>query len=67
MGFPVTLISFLVGVQNFLIAGDYNADCRYLSTTAYHNTDLWHDCRFYFLVNAAADTTASHTNCAYDR
>ena len=54
--------------QNFLITGDFNADCRYLSNTNYHRTDLWTDDRFYFLVNTAADTTANHnTNCAYDR
>jgi len=60
--------SGVFGTKNFLIMGDFNADCRYLSTTNYHNSALWKDDRFYFVLNAAADTTVSHnTNCAYDR
>ncbi|XP_076445138.1 deoxyribonuclease-1-like 2 isoform X2 [Babylonia areolata] len=54
--------------KNFIIAGDFNADCRYLSNRAYHNTVLWNDDRFTFLVDTDADSTASHnTDCAYDR
>jgi len=57
-----------LGTQNFLIAGDYNADCSYLTATNYQLTGLATDPRFTFLVDSAADTTASHnTNCAYDR
>jgi len=54
--------------HNFIIAGDYNADCRYLSNVRYQHTDLLKDDRFWFLVDRTADTTATHTtDCAYDR
>lgn len=55
-------------IQNMLIAGDFNADCSYLSAADYHRTLFYTDSRFYFLVYSNADTTTSHnTNCAYDR
>ncbi|XP_070189880.1 deoxyribonuclease-1-like [Littorina saxatilis] len=58
----------VLGTQNFIIAGDYNADCRYLSNKKYHLSNLYTDDRFDFLVNKTADTTANHnTDCAYDR
>ncbi|OWF51246.1 deoxyribonuclease-1-like [Mizuhopecten yessoensis] len=61
-------ITALLGVQNAIIAGDLNADCRYLSHTHYNTNLLQTDKRFTWLIDSDADSTVSTTtDCAYDR
>ncbi|ESO84987.1 hypothetical protein LOTGIDRAFT_168246 [Lottia gigantea] len=61
-------VSSALGTKNVLIAGDFNADCSYLSATKETASPLHADSRFTWLISTAVDSTASHhTNCAYDR
>ena len=49
--------------------GDFNADCRYLSTQEMQTLDIFQSgSGFTSLIPSSADTTVStHTDCAYDR
>ncbi|XP_060080622.1 deoxyribonuclease-1-like [Ylistrum balloti] len=61
-------ITNLMGIQDAIIAGDLNADCRYLSHTRHDNNLLYTDKRFTWLIDSDADSTVStSTDCAYDR
>ena len=51
--------------SNGVLIGDFNADCRYLSTTKYNQLNLVNDPRFMWLLNE--DSTTTGTVCAYDR
>jgi len=55
------------GLQDVLIAGDYNADCSYVRSADWPNIRLRTQSRFNWLIEDDADTTVSSTNCAYDR
>ncbi|XP_025099168.1 deoxyribonuclease-1-like [Pomacea canaliculata] len=58
----------VVEFTNVLIAGDFNADCTYMTEAQFKNSALVTDHRFTFLIDMNVDTTASvNTNCAYDR
>lgn len=57
-----------MGIQNAIIAGDLNADCRYLSHTRHDHSLLFTDSRFTWLIDSDVDTTVStSSDCAYDR
>lgn len=55
------------GTENFLIAGDLNADCDYVGSGDWDNIRLWTDPRFQWTIGHDVDTTVSATHCAYDR
>lgn len=47
---------------NVIVLGDLNADCFYYNASDANDFDSWH-----WIINDNEDTTASSTNCAYDR
>ena len=51
--------------KDFIVLGDYNADCNYFNDEA-DNSDLEKE-EFYWVVDDDADTTVKNTVCAYDR
>ena len=53
--------------EDILLAGDFNADCSYLSKTANAALRLRQDARFKWLISDDVDTTVGTTSCAYDR
>ncbi|XP_038077129.1 deoxyribonuclease-1-like [Patiria miniata] len=55
------------GLQDVMIAGDFNADCSYVSSSKWSNIRLRTESRFAWLISDSADTTVSSTDCAYDR
>ncbi|XP_038076401.1 deoxyribonuclease-1-like [Patiria miniata] len=55
------------GNTNAIIAGDFNADCRYVSKTALKNSLLRSDMRFRWIIPDDADTTVAASDCSYDR
>lgn len=64
----IRINAFFFGFQDILFAGDFNADCSYLSSSKYSNLLFTTDSRFQWLINGDSDTTVSiNTNCAYDR
>jgi Endonuclease/Exonuclease/phosphatase family/WW domain len=52
---------------NAILLGDFNADCSYVCSSCWSSIRLFTDPRFTFLIGDGADTTASSTDCAYDR
>ncbi|XP_050416451.1 deoxyribonuclease-1 [Patella vulgata] len=61
-------VSSALSNKNVMIAGDYNADCSYLSAKKLSSNPLYTDQSFTWLISSTVDSTASHhTNCAYDR
>ncbi|XP_033745139.1 deoxyribonuclease-1-like [Pecten maximus] len=61
-------ITNVLGIQDAIIAGDLNADCRYLSHTRHDHNLLYTDNRFTWLIDSDVDTTVATTSdCAYDR
>ncbi|CAD5122656.1 unnamed protein product [Dimorphilus gyrociliatus] len=60
-------INELWGCEDAIIAGDFNADCSYVTNEEYKEMRLIKDKRFKWLVNKEEDTTVSDSNCAYDR
>jgi len=50
-----------------LVMGDFNADCSYVRSSDWGAISLRDASRFQWLIDDAADTTASATDCAYDR
>ncbi|CAG0903665.1 unnamed protein product [Darwinula stevensoni] len=56
------------GVQEFILLGDFNADCDYVKESDWPNISLWTRQEFEWLVDHDEDTTANgNTFCAYDR
>jgi endonuclease/exonuclease/phosphatase family metal-dependent hydrolase len=51
---------------DFIMLGDMNADCTYLST-AEESALALHNASFTWVVPDTADTTTKSTDCAYDR
>ena len=50
-----------------MILGDLNADCSYVSRSAYATLDLVQDNSFTWWITSDADTTTGSSDCAYDR
>ncbi|GFO39450.1 deoxyribonuclease-1-like [Plakobranchus ocellatus] len=55
------------GLEDILIAGDFNADESYVSRDDWATITLKHDKRFTWLIQDSTDTTTGHTDRAYDR
>ncbi|CAG0887861.1 unnamed protein product [Darwinula stevensoni] len=56
------------GMQDFLLLGDFNADCDYVSGSDWDEIGLWTQPEYRWLVDNDADTTVnSNTDCAYAR
>jgi len=53
--------------EDVIIAGDFNADCRYVCKSCWDKIKLWTDNRFKWLLGNDIDSTVSSTDCAYDR
>lgn len=53
------------GGSNTVILGDFNADCDYLSTSAYQALEL--NDIINWLITDTADTNVASSSCAYDR
>ncbi|KAH0632075.1 hypothetical protein JD844_020136 [Phrynosoma platyrhinos] len=55
------------GWQDVLFLGDLNADCSFVRPEDWAHIRLRTSGAFQWLIPDAADTTVSHTDCAYDR
>ncbi|XP_071103869.1 deoxyribonuclease-1-like [Haliotis cracherodii] len=55
------------GIENIIIAGDFNADGDFVSGSDWERISLRSDRRFTWLIKDNADTTVSSTDCSYDR
>ena len=53
--------------NNFILMGDFNAGCRYLSKKRESNLDLTNNKNFQWLITRADDTNISKSHCSYDR
>jgi hypothetical protein len=53
--------------QDFILGGDFNAACTYVRPADWANIRLRQDSRFLWVIGDSIDTTATTTNCAYDR
>ena len=66
--FGITVLAFYSIMQEFLLLGDFNADCNYVSGSDWDEIGLWTQPEYHWFVDHDADTTANdNTNCAYDR
>ncbi|TGZ60351.1 hypothetical protein CRM22_008591 [Opisthorchis felineus] len=54
-------------LKNVLLAGDMNADCRYLSNRKMQQLSLMKDTRYFWLIRDGYDTTVHSNDCALDR
>ncbi|XP_038638519.1 deoxyribonuclease-1-like isoform X1 [Scyliorhinus canicula] len=55
-------------IEDIMILGDLNADCRYVSAKDWETIRLRNKPGFFWLIGDNQDTTASaRTDCAYDR
>ncbi|KAG5451339.1 Deoxyribonuclease-1 [Clonorchis sinensis] len=54
-------------LENVLLAGDMNADCRYLSDRKMKQLSLMKDTSYYWLIDDGYDTTVHSNDCALDR
>ena len=59
--------STFFNTDSAIIMGDLNADCSYLSDSAYENLDLVKDNKFHWMIGGNEDTTTKDSTCAYDR
>ncbi|XP_066961907.1 deoxyribonuclease-1-like [Macrobrachium rosenbergii] len=55
------------GIEDVIIAGDFNAGCTYVGGNDYPKIRLFTDSRFTWLISDHADTTTEATTCPYDR
>ncbi|XP_058536667.1 deoxyribonuclease-1 isoform X1 [Ochotona princeps] len=55
------------GLQDVMLMGDFNADCSYVTSSQWSSIRLRTNSAFQWLIPDSADTTATSTNCAYDR
>ncbi|XP_036945444.1 deoxyribonuclease-1 [Acanthopagrus latus] len=53
--------------NDIVLLGDFNAGCNYVMGSDWQKIRLFTDKSFHWLISDEADTTVSHTNCAYDR
>ncbi|KAM4634558.1 deoxyribonuclease-1 [Polymixia lowei] len=53
--------------NDILLLGDFNTGCSYVTGSDWDKIRLFTDKTFHWLIPDEADTTVSHTNCAYDR
>lgn len=56
-----------LSLQDIVLLGDFNTDCSYVSGSDWDKIRLFTDDSFHWLIDNEADTTVSHTHCAYDR
>lgn len=56
-----------VSWQDVMLMGDFNADCSYVTSSQWSSIRLRTSSTFQWLIPDSADTTATSTNCAYDR
>lgn len=56
-----------VSWQDIMLMGDFNADCSYVTSSEWSSIRLRTSSTFQWLIPDSADTTATSTNCAYDR
>lgn len=54
------------GEENFVVLGDFNADCDYISEEGLNMMPMRNE-EFTWIVPDTEDTTVSATDCAYDR
>jgi endonuclease/exonuclease/phosphatase family metal-dependent hydrolase len=52
---------------NWIVMGDMNADCSYVSKSKWSSIRLRTDDKFHWLVKDGTDTTVATSVCAYDR
>lgn len=55
------------GLQDIVLLGDFNADCGYVRKKHWKNIELWTNAKYEWLIDSETDTTATDSNCAYDR
>jgi endonuclease/exonuclease/phosphatase family metal-dependent hydrolase len=60
-------VSSMWGLTDFILSGDFNAGCTYVSSADWANIRLRTDSRFMWVIGDSIDTTSSSTNCPYDR
>ncbi|XP_061740049.1 deoxyribonuclease-1 isoform X1 [Nerophis ophidion] len=53
--------------NDIILLGDFNTDCSYVTVSEWRHIRLFTDKSFHWLIPNEADTTVSHTDCAYDR
>nr|XP_057906114.1 deoxyribonuclease-1 isoform X2 [Doryrhamphus excisus] len=53
--------------NDIILLGDFNTDCSFITVAEWDQIRLFTDKSFHWLIPNEADTTVSHTNCAYDR
>lgn len=53
--------------NNIVLLGDFNSDCRYVTSSEWDQIRLYTDKSFHWLIPNEADTTVTSTDCAYDR
>ncbi|KAM9391411.1 deoxyribonuclease-1 [Pholidichthys leucotaenia] len=53
--------------NDIVLLGDFNAGCNYVVGPEWQQIPIFTDKSFHWLIPDDADTTVSHTNCAYDR
>jgi len=54
--------------KNWLLMGDFNADCSYMRKSAWtNNLFAIHSSQFKYLIYTGQGTTVAGSNCAYDR
>nr|XP_020770965.1 deoxyribonuclease-1 isoform X6 [Odocoileus virginianus texanus] len=54
-------------LNDIMLMGDFNADCSYVTSSQWSSIRLRTSSTFQWLIPDSADTTATSTNCAYDR
>ncbi|XP_061605229.1 deoxyribonuclease-1 isoform X2 [Phyllopteryx taeniolatus] len=57
----------ILAPQDIVLLGDFNTDCTYVTGSDWMKIRLFTDKSFHWLIPNEADTTVSHTHCAYDR
>lgn len=53
--------------NNIVLLGDFNSDCKYVTSSGWDKIRLYTDKTFHWLITNDDDTTVTHTDCAYDR
>uniref|UniRef100_T1JG01 Deoxyribonuclease n=1 Tax=Strigamia maritima TaxID=126957 RepID=T1JG01_STRMM len=53
--------------KDVILLGDLNADCSYVAKKYWPTIPLWTNDKYLWLIPHDADTTATPSNCAYDR
>ena len=50
-----------------MVAGDFNADCNYISVGALQDVSFRRDGRFYWTIPDNLDTSVTSKHCSYDK